>query len=222
MLPMVILATVALLLAIVMAILLGTLSAARQGSWLDKLIGGVSVGVISIPSYVVGLVLLLIVAVRLGWLPAIGTGSIAAPLDYGAHLILPALSLSLIWAGYLARIVRASMLEVLGTNYVRSARAFGISGRRILYQLSLRNAIIPVVAMLGVALGEMMGSAIFIEVIFTRNGVGTLLFNAITDRNFPVVRGGVVTIAVLFVLANLLADLANRGLDPRTRGVSEA
>lgn len=109
------------------------------------------------------------------------------------------------------------MLEVLGDNYIRTARAYGVPEWRILYQLGLRNAVIPVVALLGVALGDLMGSAIFVEVIFTRNGLGTLLYNAIAERNFPIVRGGVVTIAVLFVLANLAADIANRFLDPRIR-----
>ena len=212
-----ILAATALVLAVVAAIVVGTIAANRPGSWLDRTVGTASVGIISIPSYVVGLLLLLVFAVWLAWFPAIGTGDLAHPLDYVAHLILPASSLALIWAGYLARIVRTSMLEVLSTNYVRAAHAYGIPKRRVLYQLALRNAVVPVVAMLGVALGELMGSAIFIEVIFTRNGLGTLLYNAISDRNFAVVRGGVVVIAVLFVVANLLADLANRAIDPRTK-----
>ena len=214
------LAVVALAFAVVISIAVGTIAANRPGGWLDRLVGTASVGIISIPSYVVGLLLLLVFAVWLEWFPAIGTGDLSDPLDYAAHLVLPALSLALIWAGYLARIVRTSMLEVLSTNYVRAAHAYGIPKRRVLYQLALRNAVIPVVALLGVALGELMGSAIFVEVIFTRNGLGTMLYNAITDRNFAVVRGGVVTIAVLFVVANLLADLANRSIDPRTKEAS--
>ncbi|HWL98889.1 MAG TPA: ABC transporter permease [Nocardioidaceae bacterium] len=212
-----ILAVSSLVLAVAVAIPLGVVSAARPGSLLDRAVGTVSVGVISIPSYVVGLSLLLVFAVWLGWLPALGAGALRSPIDYVAHLLLPMCALALIWAGYLARIVRASMLEVLDSNYIRAARAFGVHDRRILYQLSLRNAIVPVVALLGVALGDLMGSAIFVEVIFTRNGLGTLLYNAIAERNFPVVRGAVVVIAVLFVVANLAADLANRLLDPRVR-----
>lgn len=211
------LAAVALCFSVVLAILLGTLAANRPGSLVDRIIGTTSVGVISIPTYVIGLLLMLVFAVELGWFPAIGTGDLANPIDYARHLVLPALALALVWAGYLARIVRSSMLEVLSANYIRASRAYGISKRRVLYQLALRNAVIPVVALLGVALGELMGSAIFVEVIFTRDGLGSMLYNAIADRNFAVVRGGVVMIAVLFVAANLLADLANRALDPRTR-----
>jgi peptide/nickel transport system permease protein len=212
-----ILAAVSLALAVLIAIPLAVVSAARPGSALDRFLGTVSVGVISIPSYVIGMLSLLLATVWLGWLPAIGTGSLADPGDYLAHLVLPALSLALIWAGYLARLLRSSMLEVLGENHVRAARAYGVPEWRIYYQLALRNAIPGVVALIGVALGDLMGSAIFIEVIFTRNGLGTLLYNAITERDYPIVRGGVVVIAVLFVLANLIADLANRVIDPRLR-----
>jgi len=134
--------------------------------------------------------------------------------------VLPALSLALIWAGYLARLLRSALLEVLGQDYIRAARAYGIAEWRIYYQLAMRNAIPSVVALTGVALGDLMGSAIFIEVIFTRNGLGTLLYNAATQRDYPTMRGGVVVIAVLFVLANLLADLANRAINPRLREVS--
>ncbi|UPK75254.1 ABC transporter permease [Nocardioidaceae bacterium SCSIO 66511] len=211
------LAVGSLCVAIVGSLLLGVVSANRPGGWLDRIVGTASVGILSIPAYVVGLLLLLVFAVQLEWFPAIGTGDLTDPLDYLSHLVLPVLSLALVWVGYLARIVRSSMLEVLSTNYIRSARAYGIPRRRVLYQLALRNAMMPVVALLGIALGELIGSAIFIEVIFTRDGLGTLVYNAITDRNYPVIRGGVVTIAVLFVVANLLADLANRALDPRTK-----
>ena len=212
-----ILAVVSLALAVVIAIPLATVSAARPGSVIDRFLGTVSVGVISIPSYVIGMLLLLLATVWLGWLPAIGTGDLSDPGGYLAHLILPALSLALIWAGYLARLLRSSMLEVLGENHIRAARAYGIPEWRIYYQLALRNAIPGVVALIGVALGDLMGNAIFIEVIFTRNGLGTLLYNAIAERDYPIVRGGVAVIAVLFVVANLLADLANRKINPRLR-----
>lgn len=212
-----ILAVVSLALAVALAIPLAGISAARPGSLIDRFLGTVSIGVISIPSYVIGMILLLLVTVWLGWFPAIGTGSLADPGDYLAHLVLPALSLALIWAGYLARLLRSSMLEVLGENYVRAARAYGIPEWRVYYQLALRNAIPGVVALIGVALGDLIGNAIFIEVIFTRNGLGTLLYNAIAERDFPIVRGGVAVIAVLFVVANLLADLANRKINPRLR-----
>ena len=215
-----ILVLTSLALAVAAAIPLAVVSAARQGSWLDRIVGTMSVGIISIPSYVIGMVLLLLATVWLGWLPAIGTGSLADPLDYLAHLVLPALSLAMIWAGYLARLLRSALLEVLGQDYIRAARAYGLAEWRIYYQLALRNAIPSVVALIGVALGDLMGSAIFIEVIFTRNGLGTLLYNATTQRDYPTIRGGVLLIATLFVLANLLADLANRAINPRLREVA--
>jgi peptide/nickel transport system permease protein len=210
-----ILATVSLALAVVLAIPLAVVSAARQGTWLDRLLATASVGIISIPSYVIGMVGLLVATVWLGTLPAIGTGSLSDPLDYAAHLVLPTLSLALIWAGYLARLLRSSLLEVLGENYVRAARAYGVPEWRVYFQIALREAIPGVVALIGVALGDLMGSAVFIEVIFTRNGLGIALYNAVAERDYPVIRGGVVVIAVLFVLANLLADLANRAINPR-------
>ena len=150
-------------------------------------------------------------------LPAIGAGDLSDPLDYLRHLILPAVALAVTWIGYLARLVRASMLEVLNANYIRTAHAFGIGERMIFYRYALKNAIIPTIAVLGVGLGSLMGGAIFVEVIFARTGLGTLTYDAIQSRNYPIVRGGVLVVAVLFVLANLVADLSYRFLDPRIR-----
>ena len=112
-------------------------------------------------------------------------------MDYLKHLVLPAVALAVLWVGYLARLVRTSMLEVLGTNYIRTARAFGLRDRTIFYKYALKNAIIPTVAVLGVGLGTLMGGAIFVEVIFTRPGLGSLIFTSIETRNFPIVRGAV-------------------------------
>ncbi len=146
-----------------------------------------------------------------------GAGELSDPLDYLRHLILPAVALAITWIGYLARLVRASMLEVLNANYIRTAQAFGIKERMIFYRYALKNAIIPTIAVLGVGLGSLMGGAIFVEVIFARPGLGTLIYDAIQSRNYPIVRGGVLVVAILFVLANLLADLSYRVLDPRIR-----
>ena len=109
------------------------------------------------------------------------------------------------------------MFEVLNQNYIRTAQAFGLPDRRIYYKYALKNAIIPTVAVLGVGLGTLMGGAVFVEIIFTRTGLGTLILDSIQNRNFPIVRGSVLVIAVLFVLSNLLADLTYRLLDPRIR-----
>jgi peptide/nickel transport system permease protein len=138
-------------------------------------------------------------------------------LDYAARLFLPSLALALGWIGYLIRLTRASMLEVLATNYVRTARSLGIGSHRIHYVYALRSAVIPVVAVLGVGLGHLLGGAIFIEVIFSRPGLGSLFYDSIATRNFPVIRGAAVIVALLFVVTNLLADLSYRLLDPRIR-----
>lgn len=211
------LAFAALGLAGVIGIPLGVLAATRPDSVADRLLGLLSVSFITMPSYVSGLLLLLIFPLTLGVLPAIGAGDITDPLEYGRHLILPAAALAITWVGYLARVVRSSMLEVMGENYIRAARALGLRERLIAYRYALKNAIIPTVALIGVSLGDLLGGAVFVEAIFSRPGLGSLIVDAIADRNFPIVRGGVLVIVVLFVLANLAADLSYRFLDPRIR-----
>jgi peptide/nickel transport system permease protein len=210
-----ILAVSSLGLAVLVGIPLGVYSATRPNSWLDRLTGVFSVACITLPSYVAGLFLLLVFAVWLNWLPAIGAGELTDPTDYLAHLILPAVALAITWVGYLARLVRTSVLEVLNANYIRTAFAFGMHERLVYYKYALKNAIIPTIAVLGVGLGNLLGGAIFVEVIFSRPGLGRLIFDAIGSRNFPIVQGGVLVAALLFVLANLLADLSYHYLDPR-------
>jgi peptide/nickel transport system permease protein len=144
----------------------------------------------------------------------LGTGS-GAPLDRLARLVLPALSLALGWIGYIARLVRSSLLEVLGEAFIRTSRAYGISERKIVLKYALKNAAIPTVAVLGLGVGRLLGGAIFAEIIFARPGLGTLIFNAINTRNYPVVQAGVLVIVLLFVLTNLLVDLSYSWLDPR-------
>jgi peptide/nickel transport system permease protein len=195
----------------------GVLAAKHANRLLDRLLAVISVSFITMPVFVVGLLLLLAFAVHLRIFPAIGVGSVAQPGDYLHHLVLPACALAITWIGYIGRLVRANMLEVLGEGHVRTARAQGIRERTVFYKLVLKNALIPVVAVLGVGLGSMIGGAIFVEIIFDRPGIGSLIYNAIETRNYPVVRGGVLVVAVLFVLANLIADLLYRFLDPRVR-----
>ena len=194
---------------------LGAFSATRPNSLVDRLIAILSVSFVALPQYVAALFLLLIFSVRLHLLPAIGAGELSDPVDYLRHLVLPSSALAITFVGYLARLVRGSLLEVLHANYIRSAFAFGLSERLILYKYALKNAIIPTVALLGVALGSMLGGAVFIEVIFARPGLGFLIYNAILTRNYPIVRGGTLVAALAFVLANLLVDLSYRYLDPR-------
>jgi peptide/nickel transport system permease protein len=210
-----ILAWTSLGLAVLIGIPLGVYSATHPNSWLDRISAVFSISFITTPSYVAGLFLLLLFAVKFKVMPAIGVGDPSKPLDYIRHLILPATALAITWVGYLARLVRASLLEVLNETYIRAAMATGLSRRLIQYKYALKNALIPTVAVLGVGIGNLMGGAVFVEIIFSRPGMGTLLYGAIQSRNYPIVRGGVLVVACLFVAANLLADLAYTYLDPR-------
>lgn len=211
----VILALTSLGLAVLLGVPLGVFSATHPDSWLDRLTSVLSISLITIPSYVAGLFLLLIFAVKFRIMPSIGTGEMSNPPDYLQHLLLPAAALAMSWIGYLARLVRASLLEVLGEDYIYAARAWGISENLIRYKYALKNALIPTVAVLGVGLGSLMGGAVFIEIIFTRPGMGRLIYTAIETRNYPVVRAGVLVVAFLFVFVNYLSDLIYTYLDPR-------
>ena len=213
----VLLAVSGLALAVVLGVPLGVLAATRPNSWLDRLAGILSISLITVPSYVAALLLLLVFAVELDILPAFGAGELSDPSDYLAHLILPVTALAIAWTGYLARLVRASMIEVMNTNYIRTAHAYGLKRTTIVYTHALKNALVPTVAVLGVGLGSLMGNAIFVEVIFSRPGLGSLIYESVATRNFPVLRGAVLVFALLFIVANLLADLCYRLLDPRMR-----
>lgn len=210
-----ILAWTSLALAAFIGIPLGVYSSTHPDSWLDRVTALLSISFITVPSYVGGLFLLLIFAVQLKIMPAIGLGREGDVMDYIKHLILPATALAITWVGYLARLVRASMLEVLNQTYVRAAMAAGLSRGQVFYKYALKNAIIPTVAILGIGVGNLMAGAVFVELIFTRPGMGSLIYNAIQARNYPVVRASVLVVAVLFVAANLLADLIYTYLDPR-------
>ena len=201
--------------AILIGIPLGVISATRPNSLIDRLTGVLSVSLITMPTYVSALLLLLVFAVGLRAVSSIGAGEFSDPVDYAKRLILPATALAVTWIGYLARLVRASLLEVMNENYIRTAHAYGVRGRTISYKYALKNALIPTIAVLGVGLGNLLGGAVFIEVIFTRPGLGFLIYQSISERDYPVARGGILVAAVLFVLANLAADLSYRFLDPR-------
>ncbi len=210
-----ILAVTSQLLAVLLGIPIGVFSATHPNSLVDRILAIISISFTTIPSYVAGLFLLLIFAVKLHSLPAMGLGRSGDVWDYARHLILPSIALAITWIGYLGRLVRTSLLEVLNETYVRASRAAGLSERLVRYKYALKNALIPTVAVLGVGLGSLMGGAVFIEIIFTRPGMGLLIYNAIQVRNYPLVRAGVLVVAVLFVLANFIADLVYTYLDPR-------
>ena len=203
--------------SVALGIPLGCWAAVKRGSWADRVVGVLSVAVIAVPSFVVAIYALLIFAVTLRWLPAIGAGEAGDLGDQVTHLILPSLAVGLGWVGYIARMVRASMLEVLEAQHIRTARAFGLPDRMITYRYALTIAILPTITLLGVGIGQMLSSAIFAEIVFARPGVGKLVYDAILTRNYPLVTGAVLVTTVLFVLINLIADLLIGALDPRVR-----
>jgi len=213
----VVLAVTAIGLAALLGIPLGVYAATKPNSLLDRVTALVSVSLITMPYYIAGLFLLLLFSLHWRVFPAVGAGSFSDPLDYLRHLALPAAALALTWVGYIARLVRTSMLEVLGANYIRTARAFGLRERVVFYKYALKNAVIPTVAVVSVGLGELMGGAVFVEVIFSRPGLGRLAVEAIATRNFPILQGTVLVIALAYILTNLIADLSYRFLDPRIR-----
>jgi peptide/nickel transport system permease protein len=203
--------------SVTLGIVLGCFSATHRGSWVDRAIGVMSVSAIAVPSFVVALYSLLVFAVALRWLPAIGAGQAGDPGDQLRHLILPAFAIGIGWVGYIARLVRASMLEVMGENFIRTARAFGLPERRVIYRYALTVAILPTVALLGVGIGNLLSGAVFAEIVFARPGIGKLIYDSVLNRNYPVVMGAVLVTTVLYVLTTLIADLLAALLDPRVR-----
>lgn len=202
------LATTALALAVAVGIPLGILAAVKRGTWLDTACRMLALVGAAIPSYVMAPALMLLFAVKLDWLPAIGYGS-------PEQLILPAVALSFGTMAQLMRLTRASVLEVLGQDYMRTARAKGLTETVIVWRHGLKNALLPVVTVLGTSTGYLLGGAIIIETIFGWPGVGQFMITGITQRDYPVVQGFVVYIAVIFLLVNLIVDISYRWLDPR-------
>ena len=196
---------------------LGCYSATRRNSLADRITGVLSVSFIATPAFVVALYSLLIFAVALKWFPAIGAGEPGDLSSQLLHLVLPAFSIGLSWVGYIARLVRASMLEIMGENHIRTARAFGLPERWITYRYALRIAILPTITVLGVGMGFLLSAAVFTEIVFSRPGLGKLVIDSITTRNYPVVMGSVLISTVIFVASTTLSDLINAALDPRIR-----
>lgn len=207
----------AVALAVAVGVPLGCYAATHPDSRGDRVAAVLSVGLIAIPNFVVAIYLLLVFSIWLDWLPVLGAGEPGNLGDQLVRLILPALSLALGWIGYIARLMRSSLLEVLGEPFIRTARAFGVPERTIVYRYALKNAAIPTLAVLGLGVGQLLGGAVFAEIVFARPGVGTLLFDAIQTRNYPVVQAGVLVVVALFVLTNLAVDLSYVWLDPRMR-----
>lgn len=203
--------------AILLGIPLGCVSALHPDGWMDRLIGLFSTGVIALPSFLLAIYSLILFAVVLGWLPAMGAGEPGDLGDQIAHLVLPAFAVGLGWVGYIARLVRAALLETLQENHIRTYRAFGVSDMRIALRFALPIAMIPVVAVIGVGLGNLLSGAVLVEVVFSRPGLGSLAHTAVTSRNSPVLVGTVLVTTLLYVGANLATDLIAALLDPRIR-----
>ena len=203
--------------AMLIGIPLGCYNAIYQNSFSDKLSGIFTVSFIAIPPFVIGLYCLLIFAVSLKWLPAIGVGESGNLISKFLHLILPSIAVGLGWVGYLARLVRSSMLEVFKENHVRTARAYGISESKIILHYVLRIAILPTITLLGTGIGILFSSSVFAEIIFSRPGIGKLIYESVIDRNYPVVMGAVLISSTLFVITTTFADIINALLDPRIK-----
>ncbi|MCD6291002.1 MAG: ABC transporter permease [Anaerolineae bacterium] len=208
--------TVALTLtAMGIAVALGSLAAviasARPGSWLDVVIMGGALLGFSVPNFWLALLLIFIFAMKLGWLPVTGAGGMS-------HLLLPAVSLALPGAAVLARMLRSSIMEVRSADYVRTGHAKGMSGRYVFLHYVLRNGIVPVITVVGLQFGRLLGGAFIIETIFGWPGIGRLAVQAVFDRDEPVVVGVTLLIAASYLLANLAVDVLQAVLDPRVRG----
>lgn len=206
-----------IVLAVVIGVPLGCYAATHRGSVADHVLAFTSVAFIAIPSFVIAIFLLLIFSTSLNWLPVLGAGDRNDWGDQATRLILPTISLSVGWIGFIARLVRSSMLEVLAEAYIRTSRAYGLPSQLVLYKYALKNACIPVLAVLGLGIGRLLGGAVLVEIVFARPGLGRLIFDAISTRNFPVLQGSVLVVVVIFVVTNLLVDFAFSAIDPRIR-----
>jgi ABC-type dipeptide/oligopeptide/nickel transport system permease component len=204
------LAGAAMTLASISGIALGVLTARNPGGWLDRVaLGGAYLG-ISFPVYWVGLLLVLLFAVTLRWLPPSGYGGVK-------YLVLPAVALGMRSVAFLARVTRSAMLEVLGGDFVRTARAKGLAERAVVMKHGLRNALIPVITVLGLDFGYYLTGSILTETIFSWPGLGRYVVNAISRRDLPAIQGAVLFLSAVFVLVNLLTDVAYAKADPRVR-----
>lgn len=215
-----ILAGSALVLASLFGLLAGIVSAVRQFGWTDRIVTFFVLIGLSTPSFFLGLLLILVFAVNLRLLPASGMYAIYGGGDLPdllRHLLLPAATLAAVATGVIARLTRTAMLEVLRQDYIRTARAKGLSERRVIYLHAAKAALVAVVPVIGIQAGFVLGGAVYIETVFQWPGIGAMLVKAISTRDLLLVQGGVLLVAVSYVLFNLAADVAQSSLDPRLR-----
>lgn len=204
------LALASMAVAIGLGIPLGLIAALGRNSWLDVAAMVVALLGVAMPSFWLGLLLIFAFSLHLGWFPATGGGDLH-------HLVLPAVTLGMIAAAIIARLTRSSMLEVLGQDYVRTARAKGLAGWAVVLRHALKNALIPVVTIFGLQFGNLLAGAVIVETVFSRPGLGRLVVGGILAKDFPLVQGAVLFVAVAYVLINVVVDVAYAMVDPRIR-----
>jgi ABC-type dipeptide/oligopeptide/nickel transport system permease component len=200
----------ALVVAVLLSVPAGVRSAQRRNLWDDRLLSVISLFGLSFPNFALGPILILLFAIYLGWLPVSGSGG-------AAHLVLPAITMGGALAAILTRMVRTSMLEELGQDYIRTARAKGLSERTVVYGHALRNAMIPVITVLGLQFGALLAGAIVTETIFSWPGIGRLTIQAISNRDYYLVQGCILAIGLTYVAVNFLTDLLYSAVNPRIR-----
>ena len=210
------LTSAALLLGMAAAFPAGIWSALHRNRWQDRTLGVVSLVGLSFPNFAFGPILILLFSIRLGWLPVSGAG-FGNPLDFALHLILPALTLALGLAAILTRMIRTAMLEELSQDYIRTARAKGLSETAVVYRHALPNALIPVLTVIGLQFGSLLAGAIVTETIFSWPGIGRLTLSAISNRDYALVQGCILAVGLTYVAVNLLTDVAYTIANPRMR-----
>ena len=208
----------AMVIGIVVSVPAGVYSALHRGRWQDRALGVVSLGGLSFPNFALGPILILVFSIKLGWLPVstAGTGGIMSP-GFLPYLVLPAVTLGSGLAAVLTRMVRTAMLEELGQDYIRTARAKGLTERQVVYRHALRNALIPVLTVLGLQFGSLLSGAIVTETIFSWPGIGRLTLSAISNRDYALVQGCILAVGLTYVGVNLLTDIAYTVANPRIR-----
>ena len=204
------LAATAIGIAVVVGLTLGLLAAVWHNTWIDRAAMLVALGGVSMPSFWLGLLLIFVFSLQLGWLPATGQGGVS-------RLLLPAATIGLNYSAVIARLVRSSLLEILGNGYIATARAKGLSEWGVTLKHALGNALIPVTTIIGVQLGNLLAGTIIVETVFSRRGMGRLAVTAVLDKDYPLIQGVVLVSALGYVLTNLLVDLSYAALDPRIR-----
>lgn len=216
--PTVSLATCTLLLAVSMAVPLGVVAAWRRGTWIDRVVMGFSVMGFSVPTFVIGYVLIYLIAIQLGWLPVQGYQRLEEGFGgFIERLILPSFTLAVIYVALIARITRASVLEVLNADYVRTARAKGLGNLAVMLRHVLRNAAVPIVTIIGLGVALLIGGVVVTESVYAIPGLGRLTVDAVLARDYPTVQAVILLFSIAYVLINLLVDLTYTFLDPRIR-----